>query len=131
MVILAALLPRTGERTSPQPQQPPTTTARIETTRTPAPIPTPAPPSTQTVRPLRSERAAVVASRDRESIVAAASFDPGENATTEIAPLKTIAPIQVAPVGQSSIAMEDITVRPLNTISELQIAPLTPPDRRN
>ena len=63
--------------------------------------------------------------------VAAASFDPGENAATEIEPLKTIAPIQVAPVGQSSIALEDITVRPLNTITELQIAPLTPPDRRN
>ena len=140
ILILAVVLPRTGQ----QPQQQPTNSARVEP-RPEAPRVTPPPSNIETARPVTSERAPVAAQRVAppravtqgsapsvtDTLVAAASFEPEENATTQIEPLKTIAPIQVAPVGQSSIAMEDITVRPLNTISELQIAPLTPPDRRN
>jgi len=139
ILILAVVLPRTGQ----QPQQQPTNSARVEP-RPEAPRVTPPPSNIETARPVTSERAPVArqgvassrsvtqgsAPRIAET-VAATSFDPGENATTQIEPLKTIAPIQVAPVDQSSIALEDITVRPLNPISELQIAPLTPPDRRN
>jgi hypothetical protein len=51
--------------------------------------------------------------------------------TAGIEPLKTITPIEVAPIGQASIAPEPIAVRPLNPIAEVQIAPLNPPDRRD
>ncbi|SRR6266568_7231609 len=63
--------------------------------------------------------------------VLAASLNEPNNATTDIEPLKTIAPIQVAPIDESSIAPAAIAVRPLNTITDVQVAPLTPPDRRN
>jgi hypothetical protein len=60
----------------------------------------------------------------------AASIDAAD-AASAIDPLKTIAPIDVAPIAQSSIAPEPIAMRPLNPITEMQVAPLTPPDRRN
>ena len=61
----------------------------------------------------------------------AEATDVNDHASTVIAPLKTIAPISLAPMSQDAIAPADVAVRPLNTITEIQIAPLTPADRRN
>jgi hypothetical protein len=63
------------------------------------------------------------------SLVYAASSET--QATAGIDPLTMIAPIEVAPIAQSSITPEPIGVRPLSPITEMQIAPLTPPDGRN
>src|SRR5205814_1502057 len=65
----------------------------------------------------------------RDTVVAAALIGTGpDNATTDIEPLKTITPIQVAPIGERTIAPESVAVRPLNPITDVQVAPLTPPD---
>jgi len=70
------------------------------------------------------------AARAAEIVVAAAANEP-ENATTDITPLKTMTPIDVAPITQRSIAPESVGVQPLNPITELRFTPLNPPDRRN
>lgn len=57
--------------------------------------------------------------------------EPGENATTAIAPLKTITPIEVAPVSDHVIAPAEIAVRPLTAMTDVVVAPLTPLERRN
>ena len=77
-------------------------------------------------------RTSVPASGTRETApVIAAAFTEPEQATTEIAPMKPMTPIAVAPVTQDRIApASQIALHPLNTIDEIQIAPLTPPDRR-
>jgi hypothetical protein len=67
----------------------------------------------------------------RSGTIVAALLAGPDNATTDIEPLKTITPIQLAPIGERSIAPEAIAVRPLNPITDVQVAPLTPPDRRN
>jgi hypothetical protein len=64
-------------------------------------------------------------------IAYAASIDAADTASAGIDPLKTIAPINVAPIALDSITPEPIEVRPLNPIPEMQIAPLNPPDRRD
>ena len=89
--------------------------ARPATPRTPEPPP---PVVVRTVQPAPGV------------IVAVDYWDDDGVATTTIAPLKTMAPIAVAPIAQDRIAPTDIAVRPLTRITELQIAPLTPPDRR-
>lgn len=66
----------------------------------------------------------------RAAGVAAAVAEPSSPAG-DIEPLNQIAPIEVAPIGQSSIAPDPIAVRPLTPITEVQIAPLNPPDRRD
>ena len=141
ILILAVLLPGMREDTPPQA---PTTSARVETPPE-APRATTPPSNVGTERVVTSERPSVVtprvassrsairgeARRRADTIVAAASFEPAEQMTTEIEPLRTIAPIQVAPIAHSTITPEEISVRPLNTITAVQIAPLSPPDGRN
>ena len=78
--------------------------------------------------PRRQPRAARPADAPARDVVSAANED---SASVEIAPLKTIAPISIAPIAHDSIAPADIAMRPLNQITDVQIAPLTPPDRRN
>jgi hypothetical protein len=97
------------------------------------PVETPTMPST-TEAPVRraatASRVSRVPSPPNTGTVIATGFRGDDHATTAIAPLKTIAPIAVAPIGQATIAPAEVAVRPLNTISDIQIAPLTPPDRR-
>lgn len=68
--------------------------------------------------------------RSGGTVFAAAYLPDDDAAGTAPEPLKTIAPIAVAPVTQESIAPADITMPPLKPMSEVHIAPLTPPDRR-
>jgi hypothetical protein len=63
--------------------------------------------------------------------VAPASVAAAADSTTGVELLKTITPIEVAPIGHTSIAPDPIALRPLNPIAEVQIAPLNPPDRRD
>ena len=63
--------------------------------------------------------------------VAYATAIDAADSTPGIDPLKSIEPIEVAPIASSSITPEPIGVRPLNPIPEVQVAPLNPPDRRN
>jgi len=60
----------------------------------------------------------------------AASIDTAPGGAA-IDPLKTIAPLEVAPIAQNDITPDPIGVPPLNPIAEVQIAPLNPPDRRD
>jgi hypothetical protein len=133
ILILAVLLPRTTEQ--PQQTPPATTTARVEPPpAATAPTSPRVTPRTTTPQPAMVGAPRVVprsAVRPHEGMVAAALFDTAENATTDIAPLKTITPIQVAPVSDHTVAPTEIAVRPLNPISDVAIAPLTPPERRN
>jgi hypothetical protein len=97
-------------------------------------LPGPGAPAQQTepaAFPALTAAASQQTRRAQASTVAAASVAGGADATTGIEPLKTITPIEVAPIGQASIAPEPIAVRPLNPIAEVQIAPLNPPDRRD
>jgi hypothetical protein len=64
------------------------------------------------------------------ALASAASMD-ATVAASAIDPLESITPIEVAPIGQTSIAPDPIAVRPLTPITEMQIAPLNPPDRRD
>jgi|SRR5262245_44630853 len=126
VILLAVVLTR---RSEPLPQAPVVAADRhlpaetVTSVRTPeaAPRSVSAPIAVSVGRPPRT-------AVDRGLVVAAAVAD--DNATTVIAPLKTIAPISVAPITQNAIAPAEVAVRPLNTITEIQIAPLTPPDRR-
>src|SRR3954465_11085386 len=139
ILILAVLLPRTAE----QPQQAPppaTTTVRVEPPPAATTLPTSprVTPRTTTPQPAMVGAPGVAARRvprstvrPREGMVAAALFDTADHATTDIAPLKTITPIQVAPVSDHTVAPVEIAVRPLNPITDVAIAPLTPPERRN
>jgi len=61
----------------------------------------------------------------------ASTASASESQVAGIEPLKTIAPIAVAPIEQEQLHPSEVAVRPLNAIAELQIAPLTPADRRN
>jgi hypothetical protein len=63
--------------------------------------------------------------------VAYAATTETMQAAPGIDPLKPIAPIEVAPIGEMNIAQDPIVVRPLTPITEMQIAPLNPPDRRD
>ena len=139
VLILAVLLPRTREAESPRA---PVTTAVNTQPQNPIvnPPPTPVAPEPRTT-PAIDSRPAVVARRAPrpapaatprpDRVVAAASFEPAEPAGPEIAPLKSIEPIRVAPVAHDTIAPDAITVRALNPMNELQIAPLTPPGGRD
>jgi hypothetical protein len=114
LIVLAVFVAR---RTEPLPQAP--AVAHGPDVHLPAPVVASSEPRRPDVRP-------APAIRPRERLVFAANDD----GTTKIAPLKTITPIDVAPIEQERIAPADVAVRPLNTITEIQIAPLTPPDRR-
>src|SRR4051812_17160420 len=124
ILILAVLLPRTIEE--PQQTPPPaTTTVHVEE---------PASPRTRIVEPPRVASTPLRGRATRptsERLVAATTYTSAPSVDTDIAPLKTIVPIEVAAVAQRPITQEEITLRPLNPITELQIAPLTPPDGRN
>jgi len=67
----------------------------------------------------------------RPAAFASAASTDATVAGSTIDPLKSITPIEVAPIGQTSIAPDPIAVRPLTPITELQIAPLNPPDGRD
>ena len=69
-------------------------------------------------------------SRPSHGTVMAATIADEQVNSAAIAPLKTMNPIDVAPITQGSIAPADIALRPLTTITEMQISPLTPPERR-
>jgi len=127
LIVLGVLVARRG---GPVSTQPPASAKGPEVL---APVPEPRQPvigtPTRAVTPafVRTTAAAPRGTRDRTVAAAAAGVD---NATIDIAPLKRIAPIAVAEIGEHDIAPAEIAVRPLNTITEIQIAPLTPPDRR-
>ena len=123
LVLLAVFVARRGE---PVPQ---TTVAHGPDVRLAPPAASPLTPSAPSVRPPAATRASGGSRRAGNArIVVATVVDDGP---TEIAPLKTIAPIAAAPIEQERIAPAEIAVRPLNTITEIQIAPLSPPDRRH
>jgi hypothetical protein len=130
-LVLALLLP---SRTAPD-RQP---ESRVATT-TPAPVPAPAPSRTvSTPAPSRVAAGSArvpAAARPRisttgERTVIAAAYAPQEF-TTDIEPLKSITPIEMAPIAEHRVATAEISVRPLNPILDLQITPLSPPDRRH
>ena len=142
VLVLAVLM-----REEKAPQAPVTTTV---TTQPPNPVVAPATPAAPDPRatpsieprttPSIEPRTAVVARRTprpapestpQPDRVVAASFEPAEAAGPEIAPLKSIEPIRVAPIAGHTIAPDAITVRALNPMNELQIAPLTPPGGRD
>jgi len=138
ILILAVLLPRTTE--PPQQTPPAIRTARVE------PPPAAAAPTSPRVTPSIGNPQTGIAEPPRvastplrglatrptsERLVAAMTYTPAGPGDTDIAPLKTIVPIEVAAVAQRPITQEEITLRPLNPITELRIAPLTPPDGRN
>ena len=128
--LVLALLP---SRAPEQPRQPSPAVATADPARVPPvgtapPVPTPA-RRTLTPRRVVATARPSVAAPDR--LVAATAFEPAES-TTNIAPLETITPIELAPLAEHRVAPADLSVRPLNPIAELQIAPLnSPPDRRN
>lgn len=138
VLILAVLLPRMRDEESPraavttavntQPQNPivnpPPTPAAPEPGTTPAIEPRPAVVARRTPRPAPE-------ATQRPDRVVAASFEPAAPVGSEIAPLKAIEPIRMAPIAEHSIAPDAITVRALNPMNELQIAPLTPPGGRD
>jgi hypothetical protein len=130
VVVLAVMLARRSEPTV----QPPTglhaADVRLPFPGSSLPQTRPASQTDQTLAASQQAR------RAQASTVAAASVAGGavagaDDTTAGIEPLKTITPIEVAPIGQASIAPEPIAVRPLNPIAEVQIAPLNPPDRRD
>lgn len=127
MVVLAVFLTR---GTPPQPE---TTTvqaplAAAPVTAAPALEPRVVPTAPETSAPAR--RRNVVASR-AEQAIAGAAYAPAPGAADTIEPLQSLAPIQVAPVGQRPMTHADIAIAPLNPITDLEIAPLNPPERRN
>ena len=84
-----------------------------------------------TERPIRGDVVTRPAARARGADrIAAAVLPPDDSGFSDIAPLKTITPIAVAPIAPERITPAELAVRPLNTITDVQIAPLTPPDRR-
>ena len=122
-IVLAVWIPW---RAAPEPPAAPTFQARGDQ-RLPAPLPEPrVEESAGLASPVRATRTATSTPR----IVLAAIAPLPEHATTVIEPLKSMAPITVAPIAQSSIEPDDIDIRPLKAIPELQLAPLTPPERR-
>lgn len=130
-LIIAVLLP---SRTTEQPPASPIV-AIVEPPRIPLPAPAPSvsaprpqPPASAAPRVAAAPRPSAAAAPDR--IVAATSFAPS-GMTTEIEPLQSIAPIEMAPIADHRVAPPDISIRPLNPIVEVQIAPLSPPDGRN
>ena len=124
VLVLAVMLARRSE-----PTVQPRTVAQASDMR----LPGPGAPSLQmrpAAPPALTAAVSQPARRTPASMVSAATIE-GAADTTGIEPLKTITPIEVAPISQASIAPEPIAVRPLNPITEVQIAPLTPPDRRD
>jgi hypothetical protein len=130
-LILALLLP---SRTAEQPPAAPTV-AIVEPPRVPPPAPSRRVSAPPLVKPHAPAARVAAAKPPRpaatpERVVAAASFAPPA-ATTDIAPLNSITPIEVASIAVRRVAPADITIRPLDPIVEVQIAPLSPPERRN
>ena len=131
MILLAILLP---SRTAQQPPAPRTTIAVND----PAPSPRIAPPAETPTAIDRAptttaQRVAPASSSSRTAargIVEAASV-AAAGTMAEVEPLRTIAPIEVAPIAEHRVAPAEISVTPLAPIVELQIAPLNPPERRN
>lgn len=128
MVVLAVFLTR---GTPPQPE---TTTvqaplAAAPVTAAPALEPRVVPTAPETSAPAR--RRNVVAVSRAEQAIAGAGYAPAPGAADTIEPLQSLAPIQVAPVGQRPMTHADIAIAPLNPIADLEIAPLNPPERRN
>jgi hypothetical protein len=124
VLVLAVTLARRSE-----PIAQPRTVAQAGDVRLPGPDGAPA-----QQRPAGSLAQTVAISqqtRRAASTFGVASVAGAADTTTGIEPLETISPIEVAPIGQTSIAPEPIAVRPLNPITEVQIAPLNPPDRRD
>jgi hypothetical protein len=135
IVVLAMFVARRSEPLAP-PQAP--VVARAVDQRLPAPGAAAAitPPSVVEMPAHRiashSSPAVPAALRPaRPDAVVATAFASDDSPATPIDPLKTIAPITVAPITQERLAAADITPRPLTTITEIQITPLTPADRRN
>ena len=130
--LVLALLPlRTVDRHA----QPSATIATVDSPRTPSPGATPAvgappqrPRTTATPAVAATARPRAIAAAERT--IAAAAFTAAEPAT-ELEPLKSITPIEVAPIADHRVAPAEISVRPLNPIVEVQIAPLNPSERRN
>ena len=128
LIVLALLLPQRVEQPAATvvTNQPaglrPSPAAPVVTPPTPV---SPTPPAPRVVAVSRPRLTALP-----ERIVAAASLPPAET-TTAIEPLKSITPIEMAPIAAYRVAPSDISVRPLNPIVQLQIAPLSPPDRRH
>ncbi len=121
-MLLAVFVARRGEPVS----TPAPVVAQAPDTRLPArPVPAPAVEPHVDIARETPPPASTTALRT----IAAASFDHAD-ASVAIEPLKTIAPIAVAPLTQEAITPADISPRPLVAIAEMQIAPLTPPDRR-
>ena len=146
VLILAVLLPRMREQDAPpapvtttvntQPQKPVVAPPTTPTAPDPRTSPSIEPRTTGSIEPRRgvvARRAPQPASEStpRPDRVVAASFEPAEAAGPEIAPLKSIEPIRVAPIADHTIAPDAITVRALNPMNEVRIAPLTPPGGRN
>jgi hypothetical protein len=126
LIVLAVFIAR---RTEPLPQAP--VVAAAVDRRLPPEVapPSVAPPLVRQVA--REPNAVPTPQRAANTGTVVAAVFPGDDqATTVINPLKTIAPIAMTPIAQSTIAPAEIAVRPLNTIAEVQIAPLTPPDGR-
>jgi hypothetical protein len=98
------------------------------------PMVIPAPARSPIDVPIAPERMAAATSNPGphrpDGVAYAASIDTAPGGAA-IDPLKIIAPIEMAPIGQSSIAPEPIGVHPLERITEMQIAPLSPPDGRD
>ena len=130
-ILLAILLP---SRTAQQPPAPGTTIAVND----PAPSPRVAPPAetptaTAPAPTTTAQRIAPASSSPRtaaHNVVEAASL-AAAGTMAEVEPLRTIAPIEVAPIAEHRVAPAEISVAPLTPIVELQIAPLNPPERRN
>jgi hypothetical protein len=139
VLMLAVLLPRMRDAQSPR--APVTTAVNTQpqnpVVNTPLPPVPPEPGTTPAIEPRpavvarRAPRPAPAATPRPDRVVAAASFEPAEPAGSEIAPLKAIEPIRMAPLAEHRIAPDAITVRALSPMNELQIAPLTPPGGRD
>ena len=139
ILILAVLLPRMRDAESPRA---PVTTAVNTQPQHPIvnPSPTPVAPGPGTTPPIeprpavvagRTPRTASEATPRPDRVVAAATVAAPENATTAIAPLNAMTPIQISPIGEHRVSPAEISVRPLTPITEVTITPLTPPDGRN
>ena len=124
VLVLAVTLARLHEPAAQLPAAPQATDVRLPAPGAPAQL-HPAGSLAPTVAIAQQTR------RAGASTVAVASVAGAADTTTGVEPLKTITPIEVAPIGQTSIVPEPIAVRPLNPIAEVQIAPLNPPDRRD
>ena len=135
LIVLAVFIAR---RSEPLPQAPAVAAAvdrylPAEGPVTPAEEPaTPAAaPAPREMGPRTTVAHATKPSTGVEASVTVFAASVAENATTEIRPLRTLGTIEIAPIGQRSIAPDPLTLTPLTPIAEMQIAPITSPGRRH